>query len=248
MAYNLEGKKILVTGAGRSIGRTIATSLAKQGAIIYALDYVMENLDDLVKEIPEIVPVHQDLEHWDETVKTVDKLGYMDGLVNCAGVCHPFQKAVEVSKDNIKKCQAVNVNAPINLMQIVGKKMTERANGGSIVNISSIGGESASVGLMGYCVSKAALIMATKMFALELGQHKIRVNSVSPGSVRTDMLQQLGVTDEVYQRIKSLTPLGRLTDEQHVADLVLFLLSDKSSMISGANYKIDGGLTCQLPS
>ena len=247
MANNFNGKKILITGAGGSIGRTIARSLVEQGAIVYALDNVKEKLDNLVETIPEIIPVNQDLEQWDGTHKTVDELGYMNGLVNCAGICHPVQNAMDVSKDNLRKCQAVDVDAPINLMQIIGAKMISGGNGGSMVNISSIGGESCFPGVLGYCVSKAALSMATKMFALELGPHNIRVNSVSPGAVKTDMLQHLGFTDEDYGQVESKTPLGRLTQEQDVADLVLFLLSDKSSMISGANYKIDGGLTCQLP-
>ena len=139
MAYDFNGKKILVTGAGRNVGRAIATSLAKQGATVYALDCVKENLDDLVKEIPDIIPVHQDLEDWDETSKAVDKLGNMDGLVNCAAVLFKPARAVDVPRENLKKCQDVNLNAPINLMQVIGKKMVAAGRGGSIVNISSIG-------------------------------------------------------------------------------------------------------------
>ena len=86
MAYNFEGQNILITGAGRGIGRGIATNLAKLGATVYALDSIKENLDDLEKETPGIVQIHHDLANWDETVKVVGILGTLNGLVNCAGV------------------------------------------------------------------------------------------------------------------------------------------------------------------
>lgn len=247
MAYDFKAKKILVTGAGRNIGRTIATSLAKQGAEVYALDCIKTNLNDLMKQNADIIPVHQDLQNWDETVKTVEQLGYMDGLVNCAGVLYLPQKGVDVPKEDIEKNIAVNLNAPINLMQVVGKKMMQSKNGGSIVNISSIAAINATSGFLSYAVSKAGLDMATKMFALELGPHNICVNSLRPGVVMTDMSKTLVKSDEDKKQMKSKIPLGRSIEMQAIADLVLFLLSDQSSMISGANYVIDGGFTCQLP-
>ena len=120
------------------MGRAIATSLANQGAKVFALDCVKENLDDLLKEMPDIVTVLQDLENWDETTRTVDTLGDIDGLVNCAAVLFKPTPAVDVPRENLKKCQDVNLNAPINLMQVVGKKMVAAGKGGSIVNISSV--------------------------------------------------------------------------------------------------------------
>ena len=101
-----------------------------------------------MKQIPDIVPVLQDLENWDETERTVNALGDIHGLVNCAAVIFQFTPAVDVPRENLKKCQDVNLNAPINLMQVVGKKMIASGKGGSIVNISSIGSVSPRPGKM----------------------------------------------------------------------------------------------------
>lgn len=246
MAYNFNGKKILVTGAGRNIGRGIATNLAKLGCKVYALDAIKENLEDLVKEIPDISMIHHDLQDWDETVRVVEKLENLDGLVNCAGTIFAAQKAIDTPKENLEKCINVNLMAAINLMQVVGKKMASAGKGGSIVNISSQVSMYAYEGLLPYCISKAGVDMATKMFALELGPHKIRVNSVNPGMVETELLKK-AVSAEEIQLSVSFTPLGRNNDIQDVVDLVLFLLSDKSLMMNGTNNLINGGMTCFVP-
>lgn len=246
MAYDFKGKKILVTGAGRNIGRGIATHLANLGAKVYALDYVKENLDNLAKEMPQICPIHHDLQNWDETVKVVDELENLDGLVNCAGVIFAAQKAVDVPRENIEKCFNVNLLAGVHLMQLVGKKMSSAGKGGSIVNISSQISMFAYAGQLPYCISKAGLDMATKMFASELGPYKIRVNSVNPGMVETELLKS-AVSAEEIQRSASLTPLKRNNEIQDVVDLVVYLLSDHSLMINGTNNLINGGAMCYVP-
>ena len=171
MAYNFQGKKYTVTGAGGDIGRAIAENLAGKGAKVFALDCIKEKLDDLVGQTPDIISVHQDLSNWHETAEKVETLGDFDGLVNCAGILG-MQIAIEVSKGSLDKYYAVNLNAPINLMQVVGKKMIASGKGGSIVNMSSVGSKGAFKGMLAYNVSKAGLDMATKIFALELGPHK----------------------------------------------------------------------------
>ena len=246
MAYDFKGKKILVTGAGRNIGRGIASNLVKLGAKVYALDCNRENLDDLVKELPDVCPVYQDLENWEETKNTVEQLGNLDGLVNCAGILFPSQKAVDVPREQLSKCLNVNMLAAVNLMQVVGKKMAASGKGGSIVNMSSQVSEYALDGFLPYCISKAGLDMATKMFALELGPHKIRVNAVNPGPVMTEMLQS-AFSEEEIQRLVKKSPAGRINEIQDIVELVLFLLSDRSVMINGTTNMINGGHTCQLP-
>ena len=247
MAYNFEGQKILVTGAGRNMGRGIATNLAKLGATVYALDLVKENLDDLGKEIPAIVPIHHDLSNWQETVRIIGQLDNLDGLVNCAGVLGKRRDILEMPEEEYFDVMAVNLTAPVNLMQIVGKKMVEAGKGGAIVNISSHCSTHALSGLLPYCVSKAGLDMATKMFALELGPYNIRVNTVNPGNTLTAMMRA-ALTDEQAKRMHEITPLRRPNEVQDIVNLVLFLLSDKSKTITGTHHVINGGLTCQLPS
>ena len=245
MAYNFQGRKYIVTGAGGGLGSAIAESLNNKGAKVYALDYAKEALDELVEKMSDIVAVHQDLTNWEETAEKVDQLGVIDGLVNCAGILIP-QMVVDVTKENLYKHYDINLSAPINLMQVVGKKMIAARQGGSIVNISSCSSKGASKGILAYSVSKAGLDMATKMFALELGPHKIRVNTVHPGLIPTSMSKSV-CTEEAFKEAIDKMPLSKQLTIQNVVDLVMFLLSDQSEMITGTSNVVDGGYTCQLP-
>ena len=119
MDCNFEGRNILVTGAGQGIGRGISARLARAGAKVYALDCNKETLDDLVKEIPTILAIHQNLKDWEQTKETVSKLADLDGLVNCAGIVI-FGAAVDTTKEEIDAILDVNLKAAINLMQVVG--------------------------------------------------------------------------------------------------------------------------------
>ena len=245
MSYTFDGKNILVTGAGRGIGRGISITLARSGANVYALSKTKANLESLIKEAPSIKPIHLDLQDWDETVKVVDNIESLDGLVNNAAVIPVLTNAVDVPKEAMDQILDVNLKAAINLMQVVGKKMTQAGKGGSIINISSITGQRAFRGLLPYSVAKAGLNMATKVFALELGKFKIRVNSLTLATVRTETIDQYG--PEALEQAAALMPIGRICEVQEVVDSVLFLLSDKSQMITGSDVVIDGGHTCYLP-
>ena len=245
MDYTFEGRNILVTGTGQGIGRGIATSLTKAGAKVYALDCNKATLDDLVKEIPGITAIHQDLRDWETTREKVSQIKDLDGLVNCA-VAVSLGDAVDVTKEQLDIILDVNLKAAINLMQVVGKQMVLNGKGGAIVNISStVGTTVASKGLMAYSVAKAGLNMASKAFALELGPHKIRVNSLAPAIVNTKSLEIL--SDEKIKSNVSALPVGRMIEIEEVVQSVLFLLSDKSKMITGTTVMIDGGHTCYLP-
>ena len=161
MENTFEGKNILVTGSGRGIGQGIASSLAAAGAKVYALHCGKENLDNLVKEIPTITAIHQDLQDWEKTREAVSNIDNLDGLVNCSAKLI-YGAAVEETKENIDTVLDVNFKAAINLMQVVGKKMIAAGKGGSIVNITSISGTRATKHLLAYCVAKAGLEMATR--------------------------------------------------------------------------------------
>ena len=134
-------------------------------------------------------------------------------------------EAVDVSKEEIDQIIDVILKAAINLMQVVGKKMTKEGKGGSIINVSSIGGHRPLRGLLPYSVSKAGLKMATKVFALELGKHKIHVNSLSLACVRTETVEQFG--PDIIEQATSSIPIGRVCGVEEVVDAVLLLLSDK---------------------
>ena len=238
MANVFRGRSILVTGAGRGIGFGIAKHLADLGASVYALSKTKANLDRLVKERANIQIINQDLNNWKETRNVVKNINYLDGLVNCAAIVSPLKSSMDITAEDLDLHFNVNLKAAINIMQIAGEKMIETGKGGSIVNISSVIGESAVKGLLPYSVSKAGLNMATKVFAVELGQQKIRVNAISPTLVRTEALDQFD--DKFLEQCVSKIPAGEICDIQDVIDSVVFLLSDKSKMISGTVINIDG--------
>ena len=136
MTFDFTGKRFLITGAGRGLGRHLAKSLADAGGEVFALARNKENLDALVKESKRIHAVLADLSDWDVTRAELEKLGVMDGVINNAAVSYPDADSLEVSKEVIEKTFNVNVLAAINVIQVTGKKMLETKRKGSIVNVS----------------------------------------------------------------------------------------------------------------
>jgi len=185
-SYQFEGKRALVTGASRGIGKAIAIALSQSGAETYALSKTKEHLDTLIAECPSILPVCVDLSDWAETRKAVESLPPIDLLVNNAGVAK-LMSFLNVQQEDIDTCFDVNVKAVINISQVVAESLISRGCPGSIVNISSQSSVRAGPDRTVYSASKGALDMITKVMALELGPHKIRVNSVNPTVVMTDM-------------------------------------------------------------
>ncbi|GIY10155.1 hypothetical protein CEXT_713261 [Caerostris extrusa] len=236
------GKRALVTGAGRGIGRALAIELAKLEAHVIALSRTEKYLITLKNEVPSIEIVTVDVSNWKETEVVVKQLGPIDLLVNNAGI-GSLQEVGNVTEEEFDNVFAVNVKAVINISQIVAKDMKERGTGGSIVNISS---QAALVALplhATYCASKGALDQLTKVMALELGPFKIRVNSVNPTVVLTDMGIKAWGEETKAKATKAKIPLGKFCDPEDVVKSVIFLLSDNAGMITGAQLPIDGGYT-----
>ena len=245
MAFNFNSKKVLVTGAGRGIGRGITLALANAGCKVYALDCVKGNLDKLASENPSIVTILQDLSNWEATRTTLEDIEVLDGLVNNAGVVKGVGPALEVSRDDLDGLLAVNLLAGINCIQVVAKKMIEVGKCGSIVNIASIVSQKAYANHLAYTVSKAGVDMVTKQFALELGPHNIRVNSVNPTLVETNLItpeQMKAVFAPVVERM----PIARPATVEDIVGPVLYLLSDYSAMVTGTSHLVDGGMYCNI--
>ncbi|XP_045182079.2 L-xylulose reductase-like [Mercenaria mercenaria] len=246
---NLAGKNILVTGAGRGLGRAIAIALAEHDSKVFALSRNPSTLDSLVKEQPSIEPIVADVSDWQETRRKLEDLRTMDGLVNNAGIIDT-DPATKVSKEKIYKILDTNLLGAINCTQVVANKMIQVGRPGSIVNVSSNTSLIATaIGILPYAMSKGGLDAATRQFALELGPYNIRVNSVNPALFRTtNMSAQL--TEEFPELIKQMelrTPLKRLAEVNDVTGPVLYFLSDLSSMVTATCNVIDGGtLNCTV--
>ncbi|XP_053381792.1 L-xylulose reductase-like [Mercenaria mercenaria] len=241
---NLAGKNILVTGAGRGLGRTIAIALAEHGSKVFALSRSPFTLDSLVKEQPSIEPIVADVSDWEETRRKLEDLRTMDGLVNNAGIIDT-DPATTVTKEKLYKILDTNLLGAINCSQVVASKMIQDEKPGSIVNVSSIASLiGAGFGLLPYAMAKGGLDTATRQFALELGPYNIRVNYVNPGFFRTTNMSA-PVIEEFPGLIKQMelrTPLKRLAEVNDVTGPVLYFLSDLSSMVTATCNVIGGGL------
>lgn len=244
MDINFSGKRALVTGAGKGIGRSTAKMLVKCGAEVIALSRTQADLNSLKKEEPAIQTVCIDLCDIEAALKTIESLGDIHLLVNNAGIAilGPFKEA---NLEDFDKIFSVNVKAPMFIAQVVAKKMIAGGFGGAIVNVSSQASKKALKDHTLYCSTKAALDMLTKSLALELGPHQIRVNAVNPTVVLTDM-GRLGWSDPIKAKpMLDQIPLGRFAEVEEVVHAIVYLLSDKASMINGTILPVDGGFLAQ---
>jgi 3alpha(or 20beta)-hydroxysteroid dehydrogenase len=237
MTDALDGKVVVVTGAGRSLGAVVAGACADEGARVVASDITGEVGGDVV--------VHDvtQAEDWSRLVDdVVASHGRIDGLVNNAAIIMDAKPFLEETPDEFARVLDVNVMGVWLGMQHAARAMS-RTGGGSIVNISSTAGMVAHPRLSSYGTSKWAVRGLTKYGARELGKLGIRVNSVHPGGMMgTTMFP--GTNDrEAYERAERALPLRRVTDAADVADAVVWLLSDRSRQVTGRELVVDAGAT-----
>ena len=245
---DLKGKTILVTGAATGIGRAISLSLAKQGAVLLLNNiFDDENMASLLKEskdlgatsvYPLIFDVTDSKKVKEQMDSILNEVGVITGLVNNAGISID-QLALRLREEDLSKVLDINLKAPILLTTILARNFL-KAEGGSIVNMSSVVGLMGNYGQIAYSSSKAGLIGFTKSIAKEFAAKGVRCNAVCPGFIDTAMTRAL--KDDIKKNYQEQIPLKRFGLIEEVANVVLFLLSSASSYVTGETIKIDGGM------
>jgi NAD(P)-dependent dehydrogenase (short-subunit alcohol dehydrogenase family) len=250
-----QGKAVIVTGATSGIGRAAAEAFAMEGAALVltgrdteALAQVQASIGDAGKRSVSCPADLADAGSADRIVAAaVDAFGGVDVLVNAAGII--ASGSIESTSDAAwDEMMAVNLAAPFRLMRAAASHLSARK--GAVVNVSSVNGLRAFPGLLAYNVSKAALDHLTRCAALDLAPKGVRVNAINPGVTITNLHKRSGMDDAKYaaflERSKETHPLGRPGRPEEVAELILFLASDRSGWMTGETIPIDGGrhLTC----
>jgi 3alpha(or 20beta)-hydroxysteroid dehydrogenase len=239
----LSSKIILISGGARGQGAAEARLFVAEGAKVVIGDVLDAQGQQLAAELGDAaVFVHQDVtreQDWQKAIEAASALGGLHGLVNNAGIYRP---ATLMDTDAALFEQHMRVNQ---LGCFLGMKavvpLMERSGGGSIVNISSVAGLRGSPGAIAYSATKWALRGMTKAAAVDLAPRKIRVNSIHPGPIDTEMLN-VRTPEQNRHRLETV-PMKRQGTAEEVANLVLFLLSEESGYITGAEVAIDGGAT-----
>ncbi len=243
---NMLNKKVaLVTGCNRGIGKSIAEKFAENGATVYANARLTDSLTGISNKdygVGKIIPVYFDVTDRVATrqvfIKIMKEQGRLDCLVNNAGILVDTLITM-LDRNTLKNIYEVNVFAVFEMMSFASRIMSKQKSG-SIVNIASICGDEGGMrGQTAYSSSKGAVIALTKTSAKELGQFNVRVNSVSPGFIDTDMFRS-GPPDIQKQLIDGVYLNRRVGLPDEVAGVCLFLASDNASYVNGENIRVDG--------
>ncbi|MBI1647722.1 SDR family oxidoreductase [Capnocytophaga sp. 051621] len=242
--FSLKNKTVLVTGASSGIGKAIAIECSKMGAQVVITGRNEQRLQETYKLLEGLQPAYivADLTKKEDIETLVNQIDSLNGLVNCAGLTIP-KPFKFLQEEDIQQVMTVNFNAPLLLTQLLVKKKKLQKTS-SIVFISSISGTKVSyIGNSIYSASKGAINGICKGLALELASQQIRVNTITPGMVETNIVSGGEVTQEQMEADKQKYPLKRYGKPEEVAYAVVYLLSEASSWVTGSNLLIDGGYT-----
>ena len=245
--FRLDGKVAVISAGGRGIGARIATAFAEVGADVAIGARSADQLDEVKAQVEALgrraVAVPGDLRTREGMAQLVDaavaELGRIDIVVNNAGGTMP-QSFMDTSEDAFEESLHWNVTTAFNLTQLAVPHLVE-AGGGSVINITSVAGSFSSRGFAAYGTAKGALIKLTRHLANDLSP-KIRVNSISPGSIATSALEMVLKMPEIEKAMVDATPLGRLGTVDDIAAAAVYLASDAGSYITGRDIRVDGGI------
>ena len=240
---DFSGRKVLVTGASGGIGAATVRRLVGQGATVYAGGQDAAKLSKLADETG-AEPVSFDLTSEDEIRTAVSGLDLW-GVVNCGGFGGEIATPQDTDIAVFDKVISINARGSLLVIKHATPGMIAGGRGGSIVNVSSQASLVALSGHISYGSSKAALDNITRVAALELGMYNIRVNSVNPTVIMTEMSAYYWDRRDIGPPFLEQMPLGRWATEDEIAAPISFLLSDDASMITGVSLPIDGGYSCR---
>jgi dehydrogenase/reductase SDR family member 4 len=248
--FELSHKIALITGASKGIGEAIAFALGKAGATLILASRKQAALDEVCQEFEKagIKAVGiaantgnmNDLENLVHQIK--NQFGGLDILVNNAGTNPKMTPIAEISLPLYDKIMDVNLKGALYLSQLVYPLLQARA-GGSIINIASIEGISPSEGLGAYSISKAGMIMLTKVMAKEWGKDHIRVNAICPGYIKTKLTEAVWADDQLLQKVLTQQIIQKIGKPEDIAGIALLLASEAGSYFTGSIIQVDGGFT-----
>ena len=246
--FQLDGKVALITGASKGIGEAIARGLAEFGAKVVVSSRKQNAVDAVAKEFQvaglNVTGIAANMGNVEEAHALVDKTvkayGGIDIIINNAATNPVFGPIQQTEERAFDKIIDVNLKGPFELCKKAYPILKERG-GGSIINISSIGGLTPEAGIGIYSVSKAAIINLTKAMAQDWGTDHIRVNAICPGLIKTKFSEALWNNEDILQRFLQQIPLKRVGTADDIAGLAVYLSSDAAAYCTGGVYMIDGG-------
>ena len=247
---NLAKKTAIVSGGSKGIGKAIAMKLAQAGANVVICSRKKENLDSAVNEAESngltLIPIECNTSN-KESIQyvvdhTIEKFDKVDILVNNAAA-NPYYGPILNSEDSHwDKIFDVNVKGYFNFAKACSETMIAN-NSGKIINVASIAAKTPLEGLGVYNISKAAVVMLTKVLAKELGEYNINVNTLAPGLIKTDFSKALWENEDTYNKIVKSIPQGKMGSPDDISGMALYLASEASDFVTGSIFTVDGGIT-----
>ncbi|MFN0094598.1 MAG: SDR family NAD(P)-dependent oxidoreductase [Dehalococcoidia bacterium] len=242
----LDGKVAIVTGGASGIGKETARQFVAEGARVYIGDLNADGIAALASELGhnQVDGMAVDIRDEEAVAKmvanTVRRFGRLDIAFNNAGV-GGFAPIQDYALEDFKRVVDICLTGTFLCIKHEAKHLIEAGHGGSIINIASLNAIQATEGFAAYCPAKAGVAMLTKVGALELGRHGIRVNAIGPGLIHTPATQGFRNMETVYQGFIENSPMGRAGEPEDVARLAVYLGADESSLMTGQTLYIDGG-------
>lgn len=250
----LEGKTVLVTGGSTGIGRASSKIIASEGAKVIIIDVQDEQGKQTVSAIQESGGYaeyhHADVADYDQVRKVITAIanehGKLDGALNNAGIEGPAVKILDYSIEDWERVMRVNLTGVFVCMKCEVEQMTKQDTGGSIVSTASVAGLVGLPGASSYNSAKHGVVGLTKTVALEYAASNLRVNAVCPGFIETPMLERVtDASEKIRNKLIGQVPMRRVATPDEIGNAVSWLLSEKSSYVTGVSLPVDGGWISQ---